>query len=275
MLASVDLHVIPLEPWPRLPFLGRALHALVLGLVATSDPALAGAIHSAEAPPPFSVSGPFLAGGERLATRLLPDSIYSIRISALSGPLAAALARALEAGRQPEELALDEAVVRLHKVEASPSITYEALRDRYFPAGPVRRSIELTFLTPTSFHSAGKDVPLPLPELVFGSLLERWNAYAPFTLSPSLKDFARECVGIAYYDLKAWVVSVAGGRHAGFVGRCGYRVLRYDPYWARALCLLADFARFAGVGLKTGMGMGACRRSDLDGALPDRAGEPA
>lgn len=260
MLAAVDLFVTPLEQWPRLPYLGRALHAIVLDLLASVEPALAREVHTGEGPRPFSVCGPFVAGDERLAPRLVPGTLYRLRICALTAPVAAALARALDPERRPRELALDEAIVRLERLEASTQ-TYEDLNRRYFPSGPVRRSLQLDFLTPTSFHSGGRDVPLPLPELVFGSLLERWNAYAPLTLSPGLRDFARECLGIAHYDLKAWVVSVAGGRHAGFVGRCGYRLLRYDPYWARALCLLADYAAYAGVGIKTAMGMGACRRS--------------
>jgi len=274
MLAALDLYVTALEPWPRVPFLGRALHAVALQLLRSADATLAQEVHTGDGPRPFSVCGPFVGDDERLAPRLVPATSYRLRISALTAPTAAALARALEPERRPVELALDEVIVRLERVEATTD-TYEGLRDRYFPTGPVRRTIELTFLTPTSFHSGGKDVPLPLPELVFGSLLERWNAYAPFTLSPGVRDFARECVGIAHYDLKAWVVNVAGGRHAGFVGRCGYRVLRYDPYWTRALCLLADFAFYSGVGIKTGMGMGACRRSDLDRPVPDRAGEQA
>lgn len=274
MPAVFRLKVRPLESWPKAPFLGRALHGLVLGLVDRVDPALAAAIHGREGPKPFRTAGPFVGESYHPAGRLAAGEPYGIVVVGLDGAVVAALRKALGVGERPEEVALDEAVCRVEALEAE-EVGYEGLFGRYFPGGPVRRSIELTFDTPTSFHSSGKNVPLPLPELVFGSVLERWNELGPLTLSLELKSFARECVGIAYYDLRAWTLMVAGGKQVGFVGRVGYRVLKYDPYWTRALNLLADFAWFCGVGVKTSMGMGQARRTDGDGALPDGTGEPA
>ncbi len=274
MPAVFTLKVRPLESWPKAPFLGRALHGFVLGLVDRVDPALAAAIHRQEGPKPFRTAGPFVGESYQPAGKLVAGEGYRIVVVGLDGAVVAALGRALGVGERPVEVALDEAVCRVESAEME-EVGYEVLFGRYFPGGPVRRSIELTFDTPTSFHSGGKNVPLPLPELVFGSVLERWNGLGPLTLSPELKAFARECVGISYYDLRAWTVTVAGGKQVGFVGRVGYRVLKYDPYWTRALNLLADFAWFCGVGVKTSMGMGQARRTDRDGALSDRTGEPA
>jgi CRISPR-associated endoribonuclease Cas6 len=274
MPASFELKIKPLEDFPKVPFLGRALHGLALSLVGGADPALAAALHAREGPKPFRTAGPFVAETFRPAGKLRAGETYTLVVAALEDGVGAALKAALGPEARPVEVALDEAVCRVEGV-AVEEVRYEELFGRYFPAGPVRRSLELTFDTPAAFHSGGKNVPLPLPELVFGSVLERWNDYAPLTLGQTVREFARECVGIAYYDLKAWAVAVAGGKQVGFVGRVGYRVLRYDPYFTRALNLLADFARFCGVGVKTSMGMGQARRTDGDGALPDRTGEPA
>ncbi len=273
MPVTFALKVRPLEDFPKVPFLGRALHGLALGLVGAQDPALAADLHAQEGPKPFRTAGPF-GEGLRLAGRLRTGQTYTLVIAALEGRVGAALKAALGPEARPVEVALDEAVCRLEAVGVE-EIGYEELFGRYFPAGPVRRSLELTFDTPTAFHSGSKNVPLPLPELVFGSILERWNGYAPLTLGQTVRDFARECVGIAYYDLKAWAVAVAGGKQVGFVGRVGYRVLKYDPYFTRALNLLADFAQFCGIGVKTSMGMGQARRTDGDGTVSDRTGEPA
>lgn len=268
------LKVKPLETWPKVPFLGRALHGLVLSLLGEVDGALADAVHREAGPKPFRTAGPFIGEGYQPAGKLLAGEVYSLVVAVLDTAVAEALGRAFDETRRPVEVALDEAVCRVEGVQVEEA-GYEALFGRYFPGGPVRRSIELTFDTPTAFHSGGKNVPLPLPELVFGSVLERWNGVAPLTLSPALKEFAGECVGIAYYDLRAWTVSVAGGKQVGFVGRVGYRVLKYDPYWTRALNLLADFAWFCGVGVKTSMGMGQVRRTDGGRAVSDGAGESA
>ncbi|MER3398994.1 MAG: hypothetical protein C4315_10730 [Chloroflexota bacterium] len=274
MPVSFELKVKPLEDFPKLPFLGRALHGLALGLIGERDPALAATLHAQEGPKPIRTAGPFAGESFRLVGRLRAGETYTLLITVLEEGVSWTLKAALGPETRPPEVALDEAVCRVESVGVE-EVPYQELFGRYFPGGPVRRSLELTFDTPTAFHSGGKNVPVPLPELVFGSLLDRWNAYAPLTLGATLKDFARECVGIAYYDLRAWTVAVAGGKQVGFVGRVGYRVLKYDPYFTRGLNLLADFAWFCGVGVKTSMGMGQARRTDGGSAVSDRTGKPA
>jgi|GEM_PF-6136658 len=74
MLVAVDLYVTPLELWPLVSFLGRALHAIVLQLLASADAHLASDAHAGESLRPFSVLGPFVPDDERLAPRLMPGN---------------------------------------------------------------------------------------------------------------------------------------------------------------------------------------------------------
>ncbi|MBC7228484.1 MAG: CRISPR system precrRNA processing endoribonuclease RAMP protein Cas6 [Thermoflexales bacterium] len=104
-------------------------------------------------------------------------------------------------------------------------------------------------------------MPLPLPDLVYGSLVEKWNDFAPVAIPPEVRRFAQECVVISRYDLTTQAVPGKGeGMQIGFVGRCRYAVLRADPYWLGLLHALMDYAFYAGVGYQTTTGMGQVRR---------------
>ena len=91
------------------------------------------------------------------------------------------------------------------------------------------RRVGLRFASPTLFRSADKNVPLPLPGLVFGGLLDRWNAFAPIQVHPEVRRFAEECLAIGRYRLETVAVRFGEeGQHgavAGCVGRCSYAIL--------------------------------------------------
>lgn len=122
------------------------------------------------------------------------------------------------------------------------------------------RRITLQFASPTTFRSGGKNLPAPLPELVFGSLLEKWNAYAPVALPEEARRFAGECLALSRYELRTRSLPIKEGMKIGFVGRATFTALNPDRYWLSLMNLLADFALYAGVGAGTTMGMGQCRR---------------
>ena len=121
------------------------------------------------------------------------------------------------------------------------------------------KEVELFFATPTAFKAGDLDLPLPVPRLVFGGLLRKWNAFSPYPLGGSAQELERK-VALAdahirtkpFYDGRSHIV--------GFVGRARFRVLRgASPELLRAVNTLARFAFFAGVGRKTTHGMGLIR----------------
>jgi CRISPR-associated endoribonuclease Cas6 len=124
------------------------------------------------------------------------------------------------------------------------------------------RLVTLEFFSPTTFKSEGRHMPVPLPHLVFGSLLDRWNAFAPVAFPPEVRRYAEECLALSSYQLRSsGVVLKEGGLRMGAVGRARYVTTNFDRYWMSLIQLLADFAIFAGLGAGTGMGLGQCRRS--------------
>jgi CRISPR-associated endoribonuclease Cas6 len=104
-------------------------------------------------------------------------------------------------------------------------------------------------------------VPVPMPGLVFGSLVERWNAFSPITLSPDMRRYGEEVMAISQYSLRsAPVAQKAQGLRIGGVGEVTYRALSSDRYWIGVMHMLADFALFGGVGVQTATGMGQVRK---------------
>ncbi|NJN81941.1 MAG: CRISPR system precrRNA processing endoribonuclease RAMP protein Cas6 [Caldilineaceae bacterium] len=99
-----------------------------------------------------------------------------------------------------------------------------------------------------------------LPGLVFGSLVERWNAFSPVTLSPEMRRFGEEMVAISRYHLQSRPVAQKNqGLRIGGVGEATYRALAGDRYWLGVMQMLADFALYSGVGVQTATGMGQVR----------------
>jgi len=292
--------VLTLKPLPAptrqegaVPWLGRAAQQLLLKVVAEQDPALAAELHDGPAPEgeeaptpdqnprsqvrPYTVStllGHFLKGQPD------PQARYALRLTAFRAEVAQTLLTATQPGgafSPGTRLELDflpfvvetvqPAVASPIEIEnpASPwaAVTsYQALGAPFLLAGenaPRRLSLQLT--SPTVFKSAGKHVPFPTPELVFGSLLERWNAWAPLAFPPEVKRYAAECLAVSRYDLKTRPVpQKSGGLRVGAVGAVTFTALSYDRYWMSVLATLAEFSRFAGLGAGTAQGLGQCRR---------------
>jgi CRISPR-associated endoribonuclease Cas6 len=122
------------------------------------------------------------------------------------------------------------------------------------------RQVSLHFASPTAFKSADQHQPLPLPELVFGSLLQRWNDYAPIVFPPEVRRYCAECLAISRFNLKSRVAPLkSGAKRIGGVGEVTYTSLNYDRYWMSVVHTLAEFCLYAGVGVSASQGLGQAR----------------
>jgi CRISPR-associated endoribonuclease Cas6 len=123
----------------------------------------------------------------------------------------------------------------------------------------------LEFATPTAFHQNGMDMPLPLPELVYGSLIQAWNTFSPIPLPVHMGGFIEQSVGIARHRITTRMVQFGKAeQHIGFVGKVNYIVrptlTAEESYpYAAILNLLTQFAFYTGVGIRTTVGMGMAR----------------
>ena len=236
-----DLHIlrIPIFSVQTLSAnLGRAIHALCFRWLRLADSALAEQLHQ-QNHLPFALSIQPSSSRQPMYLRigLLQKELLSPILWGLSQDL----------GR---EITLTDIPCRLGQwVERGHTSSFEALSQV-----PPLNIIELQFLSPTSFKQGQRIQPFPLPELVFGNLLRRWNTFAPVELQfPNLEWQGLTCA----YGLKTQVLHLKGGAEIGTTGWVRYEFP--NPEQAAIATTLAHFACFAGVGRKTGMGMGQAK----------------
>lgn len=265
----------PSHPSPA--WWGRAAHALLLHTVQRSNPALAEKLHAASGVRPFTVS---TLMGRFPNKRPDPAQVYTLRFTATRADVARLLLEAVQPGgalAPGAGVELDFLPFAILSVAAQPEqqpwalqTTYQQLSAEHLLGSPAPRQVGLQFTSPTGFHQEGKQATLPLPGLVFGSLLERWNAHSPMVFPPELRRYAEECLVPARFELESRAVpGKESALRVGCVGSMLYTTINYDRYWMSLVHTLVAFARFSGVGAGTSQGMGQARR-----LVPDLPSNP-
>lgn len=266
MLLAAVIRIVPVESTTAPAVLGRAIHGWLLGRLAEVEAALTQSLHEGSELRPFTVSdlrGTGRAHGGRVS--LDPDHVCWIRVTSLTKEMTAALKRALPTAGERLELGGAKFAVQATTTDPLESpwagrATYPELVQRYTlaPEDPPR-SVTLRFTSPTLFRSQGHDTPLPQASLVFGSYLQRWNAFANLTLPQEARRYAEECVALGRFRLRSHLVSFEDahkGAHVGYTGQVRFRFLVGDTYWTRLMKLLAGYAFWCGTGYRTTVGLG-------------------
>ena len=254
--------------------MGRQAHAAFLKTVHESDEALAEALHTPGMPVrPFTVS--MLQNTPRARNgrlHLSPEQTYWLRFTTLYEPIFERfMMRFLDGGGRPA-VRLGRAVLLIKEILATPEGHGWAGYDswsRLVQRAKADEEIVLEFSSPTAFGFGQKDwgkkvMVLPLSETVFGSLARSWNALAPTPFQVDrrrLREYLDEHVVIKRIDdLHTQMLRFRRSYQIGFVGRVTYGLMGDDRPIRCQLNALADLAFYAGIGMKTTMGMGQCRR---------------
>ena len=254
---------------------GHQAHALFLDLIKQVDPALATRLHGEPNYRPFTVSSLNGAKVQNDMLFLRPDQLYRLRVTLLDGGvLWQSLSRCfLEV--QPTTLRLGSAEFKLNRMISTPTADttgWAGFTDWHTLATtPSRRLITLCFASPTAFSLGERQFALfPEPILLWDSLMRVWNNYAPPVLQidkPALRAFIPQNVTVSDYTLYTSKVHFPHHGQKGFIGTCTYHI-RQEGEQAAQLAALAEFARYAGVGYKTTMGMGQARAEDINIKIP-------
>lgn len=248
--------------------LGNAFYTAVLQLVGEYDRDMVARLHDADGPKPFTTSplqGPVTVADKQL--RLQRGHDYWLRVTSLEAQLSRILLAIEE--HPPQTMRLHDGQFTVAQVSSQSQDHPWACRAQYdalYAAalrGDVRSRPQVTmvFESPTAFRSQGRTMVFPLPRLVFGSLLSRWNQYAPLPLDTDLLEALDLGIDVDRYTLQTQMQNF--GRYqlqVGFVGRCTFGARKGVPaevVWG--VRLLAEYAFFAGVGYRTTMGMGQVR----------------
>ena len=135
---------------------------------------------------------------------------------------------------------------------------YEKLADEIFPTSEIPLRADFKLLTPTSFKRDGGYLIFPESFLIIQSLLQRWNIFSTKmkieenNLAEKLSAFCK----ISRYNLHSQKFSLEGRNIVGFSGRLSISFVGNEMV-NKIFGLLAKFAPFAGIGIKTALGMGA------------------
>lgn len=123
---------------------------------------------------------------------------------------------------------------------------------------PSSGSLYLTFRTPTAFKSRGAYQLLPTQDLVVQSLIRRWNLNFPqMAIEDEGGGFQALAEGLVYRNVQLQSASYQL-KNAVIPGVCGCVEvgLRLTGFHRRLACALLRFAGYAGLGIKTSLGMG-------------------
>ena len=135
---------------------------------------------------------------------------------------------------------------------------------RFFTVEPPCRQFKLEFLTPSTHKSAGEYVLFPTPELIIQSLYMRFCAFSQ-ELALDDSDTMVQLMSnlkITNYSLRSAKYHLEGTLVAGYIGWVSISV-RGPEQLARLAGMLLSFAEYAGIGIKTSLGMGACRITQI------------
>jgi CRISPR-associated endoribonuclease Cas6 len=255
---------------------GRHYHALFLNLVSSVDRTFGDALHDSTADKAFTLSplqAKLDAGRHRDKGRshvlqyqqqqpISPGTPCWWRISLLDDTLFSKLTQ-LWLNINPEQpWHLGSADLFITSIQGTPQSTqpwanacsYSQLYDR---TSASEKTINFVFATPTAFRQGSFDNALPTRDLVFKSLLQRWNKYSGIEFS---SEFI-ESIYPSFFNIKTEIASDSRSKFIGCVGEISYRIMGDVEVEAiKAINALAEFALYAGVGRKTTMGMGMVRR---------------
>jgi CRISPR-associated endoribonuclease Cas6 len=259
--------------------MGHQAHAAFLRTIQEADPMLAAELHDPDEPVrSFTVSPlqgvPHPHNGQ---VQLSPGRDCWLRFTLLQpGIFERFMARFLQSGDRPA-IRLGQAELLIREILVTPGAhpwsgytTCAELLERARP----EPEITLDFASPTAFGFGQmawgkKSFVLPDPEPVFSSLARSWNGLAPPPLQidrVELQGYINEHVVVKrLHGLETQMLRFSRSPQIGFVGCVTFGLMSKDDAARRLLNALADFAFYAGVGMKTAMGMGMVRRVDRPG----------
>ncbi len=272
---SLVLNLLPQSLIPPQFLTGRHLHALFLNLVSSVDRNLGDYLHEAKADKAFTLSPLQIVRSQKPGVRSQNHTLQWEhtkpipagtpcwwRISLLDDTLFSKLTQLWLNLNPQHPWHLGPADLHITSILGTPQSTQPwanaiAYTQLYQQASESDRQIDLSFCTPTAFRQSNYDCALPTRELVFNSLIKRWNQYSGIELSKTLV----EHIFPSFFDIRTEIVADSRSKFIGCVGAMNFRILGdVEPLVIKQINALADFAIYSGVGRKTTMGMGMLRR---------------
>ena len=283
---AIVIHAFPKTALPVVHAQGKVLHGLFYELLQKASAAKGDEVHGIEGLKPFSTAL-LLNERQRRAEYIRAGEEIRIRFTFLDDSLYPLLARYF---LSTPDLSFDlvRTELTVARILSTPQSGEEwagctSFEDLYANASDSEKQFSFQFVSPTFFKRGGGPtypdliVPLPLPDLLFGSLLRNWNQFSSssFVEANLLKEICVHHLEITHHRISSQLARLVFPREAGtyrtttfpgFVGSCSFRLVElHDRSIVKTLNTLADFAFFSGIGAKTTMGCGVTKRLEATG----------
>lgn len=198
------------------------------------------------------------AGLRPFSQHVLPEGNgFQWKFSCWDDPLADAFAQVFTVGKA---IRLKQRGVEVRiRERTEDAVAEKDFFTRAFLAQDVPRLIDVRLLTPCTHKQQNAYALFPSAELLINNLYRR---FCTFTSSLSIDDedaktALADSVRIHSYSLRSAAYYVEGNRIAGFIGRMTLEMHK-SVHLARLGGMVLSFAPYAGIGIKTALGMGAC-----------------
>ena len=209
-----------------------------------------------KSPKAYAVT-PFSSQGSFNPRYIPPGRVFSFRASIVEDSIARIFLKSLVRG-EGEKVTLGKTRLVLESVEAR-AVLHGDLESRGYKAYVIH------FLTPVRFSVAStvkrrkpKFRLFPIPEHIFHSLSDHWNAFAPNSLKTP-KDFPEWVQNyVAEVDFKLKPVTLKGTANRVFKGSVGKLTLASveDNRYSGWLTRLLEYGRYLNVGTGRSIGLG-------------------
>src|SRR5581483_8260035 len=185
---AIVIHAFPRTDLPLMHAQGKILHGLFYELLQQASAVKGDEVHRTEGLKPFSTAL-LLSERQRRAESIRAGEELKIRFTFLDDAIYPLLARYfLSAPNLSLDLARTELTVA--RILTTPQSGEEwtgctSFEELYKKASESEKQFSFQFATPTFFKRGGGPaypdliVPLPLSDLIFGSLLRNWNQFSP------------------------------------------------------------------------------------------------
>ncbi len=232
---------------------GLMANAAALNLLNRYDEALARELHDKESAKPYTVA--LLTGLKAQADKTLTlpaNEDCRWRLTGLSKDVSACLKK-ITAG---DDIRIGSGEFVIADIAVN-STAYSLMADKWLsmPTERLNPHIGFQINTPAAFKRGRYEYPFPAPDVVWTSLLNKWNRFSD-TYCPQLLLALSEEVHLTNWHGETKRMAMGKRWSVGCVGRFNYGVSKGQDELLRLLHLLADFARFAGIGWQTTAGMG-------------------
>lgn len=244
---------------------GHFALAAALNLLGIADKELAAAEHNLQGTKNFSVcpvSDMPLRSLRDGAAKQIYCPAESIRYWRVCG-LNSAVVNALMSVPQNTEIRIGSVRFAIDKIIADNS---ECRRAGIIPVNqfvaaamdiPLMCTVSFNFLSPASFRVDERDVPFPMPDLIFGSLAAKFKKCTGMELDgTAIKNAARSLIPIDWHGGTIRMCISDRGGITGFSGSFTFDMRYAEEDMRKTMIMLAEFANFSGIGRLTAQCMG-------------------